>query len=77
MRKARKESQQRFWARFGVTQTRGSRFELGQEIPRPVVILLRLYLEGVIDDGDLGRAGRQYCSLNACQLAPAGCVNPR
>jgi hypothetical protein len=50
---ARLENQTRFWSRFGVTQSRGSRFELGMEIPPPVSILLKLYLNGVIDDRDL------------------------
>lgn len=58
-RKARRESQTRFWGRFGVSQSRGSRFELGREIPAPVVILLRLYWEGVVSDGDLWRAKRR------------------
>lgn len=52
-RKSRRESQYRFWSRFGVTQSRGNRFELGMEIPPPVVILLKLYFGGVIGDGDL------------------------
>jgi hypothetical protein len=52
-RKTRRESQFRFWSRFGVTQSRGSRFEMGTEIPPPVTILLKLYLEGVITDSDL------------------------
>lgn len=52
-RKARRESQLCFWSRFGVTQSRGSRFEMGTEIPTPVTILLKLYLEGVITDSDL------------------------
>lgn len=50
---ARLENQTHFWSRFGVTQSRGSRFELGMEIPQPVSILLKLYLNGVIDDRDL------------------------
>jgi len=57
-RKKKKESQRRFWARFGVTQSRGSRFESGAEIPPPVSILLGLYFNRAISDGDLGRAGR-------------------
>jgi hypothetical protein len=61
-RKARNESQRRFWARFGVTQSRGSRFELGSEIPSPVAILLKLYFEGVVSDGDLWRARRKRMS---------------
>lgn len=44
------ENQTQFWARFGVTQSRGSRFEMGMEIPPPVSILLNLYFNGVIDD---------------------------
>jgi transcriptional regulator with XRE-family HTH domain len=52
-RKARRESQYRFWSRFGVTQSRGSRFELGVDIPRPVAILLKLYFDGIITDRDL------------------------
>lgn len=53
-RKARFENQTEFWARFGVTQSRGSRFEMGTEIPPPVAILLNLYIKGVINDGHLG-----------------------
>lgn len=52
-RRTRRESQCSFWSRFGVTQSRGSRFETGAEIPPPVAILLKLYLEGVITDNDL------------------------
>ncbi len=52
-RKTRRESQHNFWARFGVTQSRGSRFEQGAEIPTPVAILLELYFNGVVTDGDL------------------------
>jgi hypothetical protein len=52
-RRTRRESQSLFWSRFGVTQSRGSRFEMGTEIPPPVAILLKLYLDGVITDNDL------------------------
>lgn len=48
-----KESQKTFWARFGVTQSRGSRFELGANIPKPVMILLRLYFEARISEEDI------------------------
>jgi hypothetical protein len=53
LRRARLENQTDFWAKFGVTQSRGSRFEMGMEIPPPVNILLNLYLSGVISDEDL------------------------
>jgi hypothetical protein len=56
IRKARLENQTSFWAKFGVTQSRGSRFEMGTEIPQPVSILLNLYLNGVISDNDLDEA---------------------
>ncbi len=56
-RRTKRESQGLFWARFGVTQSRGSRFEKGAEIPKPVAILLELYFNGVVTDGDL-EAGR-------------------
>lgn len=63
-RKTRRESQLRFWSRFGVTQTRGSRFEMGKKIPTPIAILLKLYFEGVITDGDLWRARRRRNRAN-------------
>lgn len=72
MRLAKNETQSRFWGRFGVTQTRGSRFELGQGIPPPVGILLRLYLDGVISDGDLWRARRRQRILSKKQTAVGG-----
>ena len=61
-RKDRCESQTKFWRRFGVSQSRGSRFELGLELPSPVAILISLYLEGAISDGDLWRARRGSAS---------------
>lgn len=65
-RKEIRESQGLFWARFGVTQSRGSRFEKGaSEIPTPVAILLGLYFNGVVTDSDLKQAGTQYRKLSA------------
>ncbi len=55
-RKSRRECQAMFWSRFGVTQSRGSRFEMGSEMPSPIAILLRLYLNGKITDHDLQQA---------------------
>jgi hypothetical protein len=52
-RRSKHESQGMFWARFGVTQSRGSRFEKGAEIPKPVSILLELYFNGIVTDNDL------------------------
>jgi hypothetical protein len=71
-RKMKKESQRRFWARFGVTQSRGSRFESGAEIPPPVSILLGLYLLKTVSDSDLGRAERVIYSSDAAALLNPG-----
>ena len=41
-------NQEEFWQKIGVTQSGGSRYEAGREMPRPVNELLRLvHLEGV------------------------------
>lgn len=53
LRKTRRENQTHFWKRFGVTQSRGSRFEQGMEMPSPVKILMNLYFEGVVKEKDL------------------------
>lgn len=50
---SKRESQEKFWGRFGVTQSSGSRFETGLAIPAPVAILLKLYVSGKLNDGDL------------------------
>jgi DNA-binding transcriptional regulator YiaG len=53
LRIRKRESQEQFWSRFGVTQSSGSRFETGVMIPPPVAILLRLYMNGMLSDDDL------------------------
>jgi len=53
LRITKRESQEKFWGRFGVTQSSGSRFETGLAIPAPVLILLRMYMNGKLSDGDL------------------------
>lgn len=53
LRISKRESQEKFWGRFGVTQSSGSRFETGLSIPAPVAILLKLYVNGKLSDGDL------------------------
>lgn len=52
-------SQVEFWGKFGVNQRSGSRIERGQNMPLPISILVRLYLDGVIQDADLDRAARR------------------
>lgn len=53
LRKQKAESQHKFWSRFGVTQSSGSRFETGLPPPRPVLILLELYASGTLEDHDM------------------------
>lgn len=49
-------NQQEFWSLIGVTQSGGSRYESGRNIPRPVQHLLRLvHVERV----DIGRIRRE------------------
>jgi hypothetical protein len=69
---SQEESQRRFWARFGVTQSRGSRFESGAEIPAPVSILLGLYFTKTVSDADLGRAERVLYSRDAAAFLNPG-----
>ena len=53
---ARKSSglnQHAFWSRYGVTQSGGSRYESGRNIPVPTALLLWLHEAGRISDKDL------------------------
>ena len=45
-----------FWSRYGITQSAGSRYESGRNIPAPLKLLLRLHLSGVISDEALQAA---------------------
>ncbi|MFI8608141.1 hypothetical protein ACIGFL_07375 [Pseudomonas sp. NPDC077649] len=48
-----KQSQTEFWSRFGISQACASRIESTCQVPAPVYILLRLYLNGFIQESDL------------------------
>jgi len=48
-------NQQQFWSKIGVTQTGGSRYESGRNMPRPVQQLLRLVHVEQIDIGKIKR----------------------
>ena len=45
-----------FWARYGVTQSGGSRYESGRNIPKPLAILLWLHRSGKVTDKVLAEA---------------------
>lgn len=48
-------NQSQFWSKIGVTQSGGSRYESGRNMPRPVQSLLRLvHVEGI----DIGKIRR-------------------
>jgi len=49
-------NQKDFWSRYGVTQSGGSRYESGRNIPKPLAILLWLHRSGKISDKDLNDA---------------------
>lgn len=53
VRKQRGENQAAFWARFGVTQSGGSRYEHGRPIPQPLSLLMAMWLAGEITDEQL------------------------
>ena len=50
------QNQTEFWQRFGCTQSGGSRYESGRDLPEPVQLLLALEVMGVIGPDDLARA---------------------
>ena len=49
-------NQKDFWTRYGVTQSGGSRYESGRNIPKPLAILLWLHQSGKVSDKDLADA---------------------
>ncbi len=48
-------NQSAFWSRFGVTQSGGSRYESGREMPTPLKLLLQSWLDKMIDDATLAK----------------------
>jgi transcriptional regulator with XRE-family HTH domain len=53
-------NQSEFWGEIGVTQSGGSRYESGRNMPRPVRELLRLvHIEGV----DLAKVRGEYLAV--------------
>lgn len=63
LRGIKNENQTQFWQRFGVTQSRGSRFEKGEDVPTAVALLIELYRQEKVSDKDL-HAALQNISLN-------------
>ena len=55
-RKAAGVNQSEFWMKFGVTQSGGSRYESGRNIPAPLKMLMWLLDADRITDKDLADA---------------------
>jgi DNA-binding transcriptional regulator YiaG len=55
-RKKANLNQKDFWKGYGVTQSGGSRYESGRNIPKPLAILLWLHQSGKVTDKDLADA---------------------
>jgi predicted transcriptional regulator len=49
-------NQMDFWKRYGVTQSGGSRYESGRNMPKPLKVLISLHRTGKIADKDLADA---------------------
>jgi transcriptional regulator with XRE-family HTH domain len=60
IRRRLRMNQQEFWSSIGVTQSGGSRYESGRNMPKPVRELLRLvHIEGV----NLAKAKGEYLKV--------------
>lgn len=49
-------NQSDFWKRFGITQSGGSRYEAGRNVPNPVKLLLALNELGIVTEESLDKA---------------------
>lgn len=54
-RMSRNANQTEFWGRFGVTQSAGSRYESGRELPAPTAMLVLAFADGLINEIALAR----------------------
>lgn len=52
-------NQSHFWGKFGVTQSAGSRYENERKLPKPLHILISLWMKGVITDAHLEAAQKK------------------
>lgn len=48
-------NQSEFWGKFGITQSCGSRYENGRRMPLPIQILIRAWIDKLIDDAALAK----------------------
>ena len=57
-RKSIGENQATFWKRFGTTQSGGSRYEQGREMPLSTATLIVLHTLNIVSDEDLAMASQ-------------------
>jgi transcriptional regulator with XRE-family HTH domain len=57
-RKSRGMNQSSFWKKLGITQSGGSRYESGRNVPNPVKLLLALVESGIVTDESLDKASK-------------------
>lgn len=55
LRDASSLNQSDFWKKFGVTQSGGSRYESGRNMPTPLRLLMQAWIDHVIDDAMLAK----------------------
>ena len=63
-------NQEQFWTQIGVTQSGGSRYESGREMPKPVRELLRLVHVEQVDLSQVKRVDFEIISLSASESHP-------
>ena len=63
-RKSQGMNQTDFWKRLGITQSGGSRYEAGRNVPNPVKLLLALAELGIVTDETLDKARKLIAKSN-------------
>lgn len=71
-RRDRGENQSTFWARLGVTQSGGSRYENGRTIPTATAMLLVLRELGKVTDADLEEEVAQIVNVTPVTVGKGG-----
>lgn len=70
LRENAKESQITFWARVGVTQSTGCRYESGAPIPKPVRMLMyAVYVAGMMIDSTTAESASKVKLLGSLQTS--------
>lgn len=76
LRKARGENQTRFWQKYGVTQSGGSRYEADRPLPRPLALLFTLEALGRLTDADFAAANAALMTIESRPTARGVKIEP-